>query len=142
MNTSTSGVIHGSEVDLEVANLAEEVVLVDPPVGAIVVVRVGINDGHAGEGGRGLDDGQAGGVANQLSIIILLDGSADNVGTGREVDEGRGDGGRLAVRTATTAIGDGSIDGGSIISRTVTSSTVILDVTENGVGTVALEGST
>lgn len=142
MDTGTSGVVHGGQVDLEVANLAEEVVLVDPPVGAIVLVRVCINDSHAGESGRGLDDGQAGGIANQLGVVVLLDGSADNVGTGREVDEGRGDGRGLAVLATTATIGDGSVDGGSIIGRAVTSGTIILDVAENGVGAVGLEGGT
>lgn len=142
VDASTSGVVHGSEVDLEVANLTKEVVLVDPPVGAIIFVRVGVNDSHAREGSRSLNYGQAGGVTNELGVVVLLNRSADNVGTGGEIDKGRSDGRRLAVQAAATTIGDGGVDGGSVVSGAITSSAIILDVTENGVGAVGLEGST
>ena len=77
---------HLGEVDDEVANLTEEVVLVNPPVVTVVLVGVGIDDSHALEAGSGLDRGRADGIANKLSVVKLDNGLADDVGTGREVD--------------------------------------------------------
>lgn len=149
MNTSTSIFGHGSKVDVHVADLAEEVVLVGPPVATGRVVRVGVQDSHASELSGSCDDRAVGCVADQLGVVIHLNWLRNLVGAAGEVDNSRGDGGRVAPRVVAAAsdsgavrVTDGLVDGFGVISVTVTDGSVIFDVAENLVfGIISPDGS-
>ncbi len=66
------GPVHGGQVEDEVADLPEELVLVDVPLVAVAAgdVYVGVNQGNAGEVGRPLDCGPVIGVSYKLGIIV------------------------------------------------------------------------
>lgn len=131
VNTSASSLRLSSEVNLEVANLAEEVVLVGVPVVASVVVGVGVDDGNAGKVGSRLDGRNVDSITNKLSVVVLDDGLGNKVGTRGEVDKSRrGSTGVTALATATT-VSDGAVDSIGIISSAVTSGAVILYVAED-----------
>lgn len=118
VDTSTRGLRHGGQVDLEVADLTEEVVLVGEPVVAVGIVWVRVDDSHALEAGSSLEGRWVHGIANELGVVVLDDRLADEVGTRREVDNGGGDSGRVASLTAAASGGDGVVDGISRVPRT------------------------
>jgi len=138
VNAGAGGFGHASEIDFEVANLAEEVVLVGPPVAASVVVRVRIQYGHTNERGCSSNDRAVDSIADDLSVIVHLDGCGDNVGALGEVDNSRSDGGRVAPRVmaatldgGTLSIADGAVDSFGVVARTIAFGAVVLDVTED-----------
>ncbi|CAI6089739.1 unnamed protein product [Clonostachys chloroleuca] len=133
----------GGDVDLEVANLSEEVVLVGEPVVTGVSVRVGVDDSHALEVGTGLEGGDIRKITNQVGVVVGNDGLGDNVGTRGEVDESGSGGAGVAAQTASVvASSDSSVDGNSVIRGTITLGTVVFDVAEDGVvATTGAEGN-
>ncbi|CAH0048977.1 unnamed protein product [Clonostachys solani] len=133
----------GSDIDLEVANLSEEVVLVGEPVVTGISIRVRVDDSHALEVGTGLEGRDIREVTNQVGVVVGNDGLGDNVGTRGEVDESGSGGARVAAQTASVvASSDGSVDGNSVIRGTITLGTVVFDVTEDGVvATAGAEGN-
>ncbi|CAG9998128.1 unnamed protein product [Clonostachys byssicola] len=136
VDTSTRGLGLGGDVNLEVANLSEEVVLVGEPVVTGVGVRVCVNDSHALEVGTGLEGGDIREITNHVSVVVGNDGLGDNVGTRGEVDESGSGGAGVAAKTASVvASSDGSVDGISVIRGTITLGTEVFDVTEDGVVT-------
>ncbi|CAG9937310.1 unnamed protein product [Clonostachys rosea f. rosea IK726] len=143
VDTSTRGLGLGGDVDLEVANLSEEVVLVGEPVVTGVGVGVGVDDSHALEVGTGLEGGDIRKITNQVGVVVGNDGLGDNVGTRGEVDESGSGGAGVAAQTASVvASSDGSVDGNSVIRGTITLGTVVFDVTEDGVvATTGAEGN-
>ncbi len=70
---------HARHVEDEVADLAKEVALVDVPLrtGPARYVHVVIDEGYTREVGRPLDGRLLGGVADELSIVILDNGTRD-----------------------------------------------------------------
>lgn len=140
---NTSGDLGGGDVDDKVADLAVEVVLIGEPVGAIATgdIRIRINQAHALEAGRGLQCGQVGGITNELSVVILNDRLADDVGTGREVDDGGSGSRRVAALAATAAVGNDFVDNIGVIGDTIALSSEVLDIAENLVASgVGVEG--
>ena len=82
------------------------------------------NDSDTREASSGLEGRGVLLVSDEGSVVEGNDGRADEVGAGREVDEGGGESGRLAsvaVRTTAVSGGDGAVDSGSIISYTCSS---------------------
>ena len=138
VNASTSTFGHACEVDLHIANLAEEVVLVGPPVAACAVIGVCIEHSHACEVGGSGDDRAIQSITDELSVVVHLNWRRDFVCTLGEVHDGRSDSGRVAPGiVATTSNGgtvrlaDGLVDGGGVVSVTIADGSVILDVAEN-----------
>lgn len=85
---------------------------------ATIHVGVGIQHGNCfgGEVARGLDDGHAGGVSNDLGVVEANDWSRDDVCAGRKVDNGRCSGRADAVgAAATVSIADDVIDGDGVV---------------------------
>ncbi len=81
------------QVNDEVSDLTEEVVLVGVPICPGIGIRVGVNNCDAYKIGSSFEDGQADGISDELRVVQLNNRLADNVGTGRKVDDGWGDGG-------------------------------------------------
>ena len=131
VDTSSLGERHGSQVNVKVADLAEEVVLVHPEVVAFVVVGVSVDDGHAFELGQSLDRRAVDGVADQLGVVELNDGLADGVCAWREVHQCRSGGARGATLATSLTIGDGLVDCFRVVGRAVTLGTVVSNVAED-----------
>ena len=131
MNTCSS--LGGRDVNDEVANLAVEVVLVRVPVGTVTTwdIGIGIDQAHTLEVRSGLEDRHVQWVTDELGVVVLNDGLADHVSAGREVDERGCCGGRVASLAATIAVSDDLVDDFSVIGRTVTLGSELLDVTED-----------
>lgn len=112
MDTSAFGNRHVGDVNDKVADLAEEVVLVGVPLGAITArnVRIGVDDSKTFKVGQGFDDRKVSGVANELGVVVLDDRLADTIDAGREVDESGSNGRRVAAIAASIASGDSCID--------------------------------
>ena len=89
MYTSASTRWQTSKVDDEIPNLTIEVILIRVPICTFWQVRIGVEDSDTLEVGQNFDRGQAGGVSNHLSVVVLNEWSRDHVGTGREVDHCR-----------------------------------------------------
>lgn len=148
VDTGAGALGHTSEVDLEVANLAEEVVLVGVPVGAVVVVGIDVDDSHTLKVGSGLEDGEIVHITNHVSVVVRKDGLGDDIGTGRKVNKSGSDGSRVTALAAATAIREGGVDSRGVIGASITLGTVVLDVAENlvisgiavGNGTLTLDG--
>ena len=119
------------DINFKVANLAEKVVLVDIPVAAVIVVGVRVDDCHALEAGRRLKCWRCNGIADELSVVVLDNGLADDIGARREVNESRNDCRGVTALATTVAIRDGSVDCFGIVGRTVSFGTIVLDVAEN-----------
>lgn len=134
VDTSTGGVWHLREVNLKVADLAEEVVLIGPPVQACGVVRICVKDSHASEVRGCLQDGSVVWVANELSVVSHFDGCADGVHARRHVDKGGSNGPGIAPRivgaAGNIAIGkiDSVLDGFARIARDGSEDTVSVAV--------------
>lgn len=62
----------------------------------------------------------------------------------REIDSGRSDSGTTteAIKTATVATADGSIDGKGVVGDAIALGTKVLDIAEDLVGGVGVEGGT
>ncbi|KAI6772738.1 hypothetical protein HG530_003696 [Fusarium avenaceum] len=147
VDTGSRTLGHTSKVNLEVTDLAEEVVLVGVPVGTVGVVGIGIDDSHTLEVGRRLENGKLTEITNHVGVVVGENRLGDNVGTRREVNNSRGNSGRVAALAATVAIRKGGVDGRSVVRAAITLGAVILDVTEDlvvastaiGNGTLALD---
>lgn len=120
VDTSTAVHRHGPEVDDKVANGAEEVVLVGVPIGAVILVRVGVNHRHACKVGGCFDHRKINGITDYLSVVILDDGLRDNVCTGRKVNQSGSGGGGIASFSAPIPGRYGLVDRRSIIGYSVT----------------------
>lgn len=122
--TNTSAGIDGlsSQVNLEVANLAEEV------VGGAIPAGVGVDDGDTSKVAGGLEGRQVGGITDQVGVVVELNGRRDDVGTRREVDNSRSGGLGIATRTTSVSRTQRSIDGRGIVSDTVTLGTKALNI--------------
>ena len=131
VDTGTGALGHTSQVDLEVANLAEEVVLVGVPVGTVVVVRVDIDDSHTFEVGGGLQDGEVADITNHVGVVVGKKGLGDNVGTGREVNKSGSNSLRITTLAAAVAVREGRVDGFGVIRASITLGAVILDIAED-----------
>jgi hypothetical protein len=83
------GGVHKGQVQVEVLDGAEEVVLVDEPLGSAAAgdVDIRVDKSDAREVVAAADDRDAGRIANKLRVEVLDDGSADDVDAGREVDD-------------------------------------------------------
>lgn len=103
VDTGTGSGGHRGQVDDEVADLAEEVVLVGEPVDASVSVRVCVNDGHADEASGGLQGWWLGEISDHLRVVVLGQWLADHVGSGGEVDETWGDSRGVTALAAAVA---------------------------------------
>lgn len=136
MNASTLRDRLSGDVDDKVADLTEEVVLVHPPVGAIIFIRVGVDDGHAGERGSSLESRGVGSIAHELGVVVLNNRLADEVCAGREVDHSRSDGRRLAVQATTSTRGDGAVDGICVVGDSITLGAKVCNAAEDAVGVV------
>ncbi len=119
MNSSTNSWRHRSQVDDKVSDLAIEVVLVRKPVDTIDI-WVSINDRHTLETCRGLDCRKAESVTDHLGVVVLVERSADDIGSWRKVDNCRSDSRRITTLTASIAGGYGALDGCSIVGATIT----------------------
>lgn len=106
MNTSSDGLRHCGQVNDKVADLTEEVVLVRIPVRAVAVVRIRVNDSKACETGSGLNSRWVECITDELGVVQLLDGRADHVRSGGEVDDGGSDGRAVASVAAAAACSD------------------------------------
>ncbi len=84
------GLRHLGQVEDEVADLAEELVLVDVPLRSRLARLVGarVEQRNALEFVAPLDGRRTVGIADELRVVELDDGRADLVGTWREVDDG------------------------------------------------------
>ena len=132
----TSGGLCSRDVDNKVTDLTVEVVLVGVPVGSIATwdIGVGIDQAHTFEVGSGLQDRHVQWVTDELGVVVLNDGLADDVGTGREVDESGGSGCGVAALTTTVAVSDNLVNDFGIVSNTIALGSQLLDVTEDLVG--------
>ncbi len=78
----------------------------------------------------GLEDGKAGRVSDELSVVVVDDGLRNDIGTRREVNKSRRLGASVArARGTTVAVGDGILDRIGVIGRSISLGTVVLDVT-------------
>ena len=139
MYTSTS--ITRCHVNDEVANLTIKVVLVSVPV-STRSIRVRINDRDTRKTGCRFDCGESDRIADKLSVIVLDERRADEICTGRKVDESRGYGTGVAALTAAVTVGDGGIDRCCIIGITVPGRAIVPDVAEYFVRRLAKCGDT
>ena len=122
-----------SKVHDKVADLSEEVVLVDVPVGAAILVWIAVEDCHALEVRGRLDGRLRDSVTNQLSVVVHDDWLADPICARGEVDHGREDRGGVAEISTAIATRDGEVDGIGVVSHAVTfgSELGICDIAEN-----------
>lgn len=133
---------HVLDVDDKVANLAEEVVLVGPPVAAVILVGISVNHGHAFKVGGGLESRRVDGITDHLGVVVGNDRLADAVGAGREVHKTGSRGLRGAAETTAVLVADGPVDGLGIIGGAIALGTVVLNIAEDlVVGRVGVEGS-
>lgn len=130
VDTGTNSLGHTSQINLEVANLTEEVVLVGEPIDT-VVVGVRVNDGHALKVGSSLESRERGDITDELSVVVGNNGLGDDIGTRGEVDKSRSDGGGIATLSTSVALADGGIDGSGIVGASIALCTVVLDVAED-----------
>lgn len=112
---------------------------------AAVQVRVRVDQSNAAVGlevGAALDDRHGGGIANELGVVVVDDVGSDEVGAGREVDDSRGRGGSVAEGTATATVAgaDGVVDGDGVVSDAVSLGAIVLNIAEDLVGFVGVEG--
>ena len=77
VDTGTCSNRHSRGVDDEVANLAEEVVLVRVPVYASISIRIAVNQSNASKASSSLDGWDRDGITNELGIVKLDKGRAD-----------------------------------------------------------------
>ena len=115
-------------IDDKVSHLAKEIVLVGVPIGALLVVRVRVNNGDTSEGGRCFDCRKCNRIAHKLGVIILNQWLADEVRSRWKVNESWGYGTGVAAFTAAVAITDGGIDCCGVIGVTVTFCTIVLNI--------------
>lgn len=99
-----------ANVDVEVADLAVKVGLLNVPLVAGLVGNVDVAlDGAQADKVLAGDDGRdVVGVAHELRVVHGVDGSGNQVLSGREVDERALDGGGEAALAAVAAVGDDS----------------------------------
>lgn len=87
------GTVHGRQVKSEVADLPEELILVDVPVGAIAVgdVRITVDQGDAGEVGRALDCRPVGRMADEGSVVVSCPSlvSSRHAASNHSLDDGK-----------------------------------------------------
>lgn len=91
-------------IDYEVTNLAHKQVCGNPAWCATVPIRAGINDGECPEASCCFDNSTVIRIAMKLGVVIDNDWLGDEVGTSREVDDGRSGGRRLTHLRATAAL--------------------------------------
>lgn len=91
MDTRTTCRRHGCQINDEVANLAEEVVLIGIPVGPCIIVGVAVHDCDALERWCGFDRRKIDSISDKLGVVQLNQRLADEVGTRRKVDKGWSD---------------------------------------------------
>lgn len=120
VDTGSGALRHSREIDNEVANRAEEVVLVGVPVGTVIVVRVGVDNSNTLESRSGLQSGNIERITNHLGVVVLDDGLGDNIGTGWEVNQSRSNSGRVAVFSTAVARRDSLVNGIGVISGAIT----------------------
>ena len=102
-STVTGG--DSSRVKNKVSHLSVENIGGDPVgvVGIVIsVVCVSVDQTKSVEVGGTLDDGEIGRITNKIGIILVNDGTRDQVSSGWEVDGGRGCGAGCA-ESATSA---------------------------------------
>lgn len=139
------GPIHPGHIEHKIANLAIEIALVDIPFRARASrnIKVGIHQGDTREVFGTLDGWLAVGIPHELGIVILNNGSTDEVCASREVyycPLGRcgttifpaPQGGQ--VRGAEG--GHGAVDGCRIISNAITDRAEVLNIAEELVSRV------
>lgn len=99
-----------ANVDVEVADLAVKVGLLNVPLVAVLVGNVDVAlDGAQADKVLAGDDGRdVVGVAHELREVHGVDGSGNQVLSGRGVDERAPDRGGEAALAAVAAVGDGS----------------------------------
>jgi hypothetical protein len=67
-----------------------------------------------------------------LSVVIVNDARRDNISSAREVNDSRRGSGTFAIaRSATVALGNGSLYGCCVISKSVTFRAEVLDIAED-----------
>ena len=121
-----------SHVEDQVAYLSVERVCRAPAEMTIRLILVAIDEAETNKARRSLEDGHAVGIADDLGVVIVDDRRGDDVRAGREVDDGRCDGGRSSAGWSEAAPAtDGCIDGSSVISNSVTSPSLARDVVLN-----------
>lgn len=112
---------------------------------AAVQIRVRVDQANAAVGlevGAALNDGHAGGIADNLGVVVVDDVGGDEIGTGREVDDSGCGGGSVAEGTAaaTVAGADGVVDGDGVVSDSIALGAIGLDIAEDLVRFVGVEG--
>lgn len=123
------------QVDDKVADLTPEDVCGTVGQRTTGLVGSAINDTQAGKVWGGLEDGQVVGVADNVCGIVADDGGGDEVGAGREVDNGVcGARGGAGAWGAAVAVLDGPVDGGRVVDDAIADGAVVLDVAEDLVG--------
>ena len=94
-------------------------------------IGICVDDSHALEGGGGLDGGEVVDITNKLSVVVLDDGSADDIRARREVHQGWRVGRRVAALAAALARGDGRVDGDRVVGGAIALGAKVLDVAED-----------
>lgn len=141
MDTSATAKRLGTDINLEVPNLAEEVVLIREPVVAPVSIGIGIDDGHADKVGSSLQRRDVVEISDHVGVVVLDDWAGDEIRARGEVDEGGCSGRAItSLSTATSSRSDGGVDGSRVVSNTIASCAIVQDVTEDGIVRVAIEG--
>ena len=119
MNACGSGWT-GSQINVEVPNLAEEVVLVRIPIVSTIVIRITVDDSNAYERWQSFDSGERRSITDKLGVVQLDDRLADSVCTLGKVYDGRSDSTRVTTLATSISISNGTIDGISIVRGAVT----------------------
>ena len=67
-------------------------------------------------------------IAQELRVVVLDNGCADEIGTRGEVHHSGDNGTGVATGSASAALGDGELDGGRVIGHAVAYGTKVLDI--------------
>lgn len=129
----TGSNLGGRDINDKVADLAVEVVLVGVPIGAVASWDIGIRIDHAHtfKVCRSLENRHVQWITNELCVVVLDEGFADDVGTGGEIDERRSRCRRVAALATAIASSDDLVDNIGVISDAIALCTHLLDIAEN-----------
>lgn len=122
MNTSSNIHRHSCEIDNEIADLAEEIILVGVPIDSPIGIWVWVEKSNTSEVWKSLDSGNRNCVANKLCVIELDNGFANPVCSRGEVDKSGSDRRWITSLTTTSTSSNSSVDSYRIIGRSCSSS--------------------
>lgn len=112
------------KINLKISNLPHKQIRRDPARFSrklrSTIVLTGINEGERRQTRSSFENGAVVGVSVELGDVVHVDGFADQIGTGGEVDYGGGGSAGVAEPgAAAVLVGDGAVDGVGVVGYAV-----------------------